>query len=118
MGAKHKVVKGEITRASGPWSEALLVCRKCSKKLGGGFGPDDDETLVRVLKQLLRDSKRRREVRVIEVGCLDICPKQAVVVIQGNAPGEMLIVPKGLQAQAVADRLLGCGLTPTGTTGS
>ena len=27
------------------WSHAVLVCKKCSKKLKGGFGPDGSQKL-------------------------------------------------------------------------
>ena len=83
MGKKHKAAPGEIVTASGPWREVLLVCRKCGSKRGG-FGPEG------------RNLKRRREVRVLEVGCLGVCPKGAVTVVRGGAPGEMLLVPLGM----------------------
>ncbi len=106
MGGRDKTITGEITVATGPWSESLLVCRKCSKKLGGGFGPDGDAPLAGALKQILRDRKLRRQVRIIQVGCLDICPKKAVVVVRGRTPSEMLIVPAGMPEDEVAARLL------------
>lgn len=118
MGEKHKAVPGEIISALGPWTDALLVCRKCGKKLGGGFGPDGDESLAGVLKEALRDRGRRRQVRVIQVGCLDICPRKGVVVVRGDAPGDMMIVPEGLDPEQIAERLLGPALTRMAPTGS
>jgi predicted metal-binding protein len=78
-----------------PWREIVLVCRKCSKKLDGGFGPDGDEKLGAVLKQSLRAAGRRREVRVIEAKCLGLCPKGAVTVLRGSQPGALLAVSAG-----------------------
>lgn len=118
MGGKFKAIAGEIIVARGPWSETLLVCRKCSKKLGGGFGPDGEAPLAGALKGILRQRRLRRTVRVIEVGCLDICPKKGVVVVRGRAPSEMLIVPAGMQDEEVAARLLASDLTPPATAGS
>ena len=83
------------------WTDILLVCRKCSKKLDGGFGPNGDETLPRALKHALRASGRRRSVRVIETKCLGVCPKGAVTVLPARTPGIMLAVPKGADPNAL-----------------
>lgn len=79
------------------WRDILLVCRKCSKRLGGGFGPEGDRKLAKVLKRELEagDKGRRAEVAVLEVGCLDICPKGAVVALRAGKPGEIRLVPAG-----------------------
>ena len=48
-----------IKSTSTEWRDVVLVCRKCSKKLDGGFGPDGDLTLnllPSVLKALIRKS--------------------------------------------------------------
>ena len=118
VGEKHKVVPGEITTARGPWTASVLLCRKCGKKLGGGFGPKGDESLAGVLKHTLRDRGQRKRVRVIQVGCLDICPRGGVVAMRGDAPGEMMIVPEGMNADAIAERLIGPVLTEPATAGS
>ena len=76
------------------WTDIILVCRKCSKKLSGGFGPDGDDTLSRALKQSLR-ATGRRSTRIIETKCLGLCPKGAVTVLPTRTPGTMLAVPKG-----------------------
>jgi predicted metal-binding protein len=81
-----------------PWREIVLACRKCSKKLDGGFGPDGDENLGPALKQSLREAGRRREVRVIETKCLGLCPKGAVTVVRSGQPGVLLAVPAGTDA--------------------
>jgi predicted metal-binding protein len=77
------------------WSHAVLVCRKCSKKLekkGRGFGPGE-KRLAAALKQELDAGKgRKARIGIIEVPCLDICPKGAVVVIDSRRPQEWRIV--------------------------
>ena len=83
-----------ITTKPTAWTDIILVCRKCSKKLNGGFGPNGDDTLPRVLKQGLR-ATGRRGARVIETKCLGLCPKGAVTVLPTRTPGTMLAVPKG-----------------------
>ena len=93
------------------WRDVVMVCRKCAKKLDGGFGPDGDERLARALRRALDDGERRkvkarrREIAVVEVGCLDVCPKQAVVVMKGSEPGRMVLVPEGAALEEVIERL-------------
>jgi hypothetical protein len=48
-----------------PWTSVVLVCRKCSKKLGGGFGPDGDDTLRNALRHELKQQGRGRRCRII-----------------------------------------------------
>ncbi len=104
---KHKAARGEILTVAGPWHDLLLVCRKCSRKLDGGFGPEGTDTLPRAVKHALREAGRRREVRILEVGCLGVCPKNAVTVMRGADPGRMLVVPEGLEPGLLLSRLDG-----------
>lgn len=89
------------------WTDVVLVCRKCSKKLkGGGFGPDGDQKIGKALRRALGGGKSRKaRAGVIEVGCFDLCPKDAVVVANAAAPGEWLVVPRHTPVEAVIDRL-------------
>ena len=77
--------------------DMVLVCRKCSKKLDGGFGPDGDKTLKKALRKYLKAGKgKKAELAVKETDCFDICPKNAVVAVRaGRRASPMLIVPKG-----------------------
>jgi predicted metal-binding protein len=99
-------------RARSDWTEVVLVCRKCAKKLDGGFGEDGDETLAKALRKSVKASGggkgRKASVAVIEVGCFDICPKNAVVAVRASNPGDWVVVPRGASTQAVTARL---GLT-------
>ena len=83
-----------------PWTDIILVCRKCSKKLSGGFGPDGDDALPRALKHTLR-AAGRRSTRIIETKCLGLCPEGAVTVVAARTPGTMLVVPKGADPDAI-----------------
>ncbi|MGI3902638.1 MAG: hypothetical protein ACRYGP_20735 [Janthinobacterium lividum] len=102
------------------WRDVVLVCRKCSKKLDGGFGPDGDDSFAKALRHSLdagemrKPKMRRREIAVVEVACLDICPKKAVVVVRGSDPKAMVLVPKGADMVDVIGRL---GLQPGGSRG-
>lgn len=88
-----------------PWREIILVCRKCTRRLDGGFGKKRRQPLRSELKTALRAAGRRREVRVIEIGCLGLCPKGAVTVAIASRPSELLAFPKGSDPQALIDRL-------------
>ena len=103
-----------MKRIKADWNDVVLVCRKCSKKLKGGFGPDGDDTLAKALRQEIarsdggkpRKPKRRgTHIAIIEVGCLDVCPKNAVVTINASTPGEWVLVPRGTDAADVLGRL-------------
>ncbi len=87
-----------------PWQGTALVCRKCSKKLGGGFGHKGREDLSKALRQQLKSTNRRRALRVIEVGCLSLCPKRAVTVALEQ--GRVLVVPAGADIDAVLTAVL------------
>ena len=87
----------------------MLVCRKCSRKLGGGFGRKGKHGLARTLRDELKATGRRRALRVIEVGCLSLCPKGAVTVVGPVQPGAVLAVPKRTEAAEVLAALLPAG---------
>ena len=89
-------------------SAVVLVCRKCSKKLDGGFGIGGHERLAKVLRRSLgpKVKPRRATVAIVEVGCLDLCPKNAVVVLHSERPGDWLVVPRGTSIDTL-EALLG-----------
>lgn len=88
------------------WQTAVLVCRKCSKKLDGGFGPDGDERLGKALRSHLKLKKGRKAAAgIVEVDCLGICPKGAVTVVNGSASREWLLVQPGADLDELAAEL-------------
>ena len=96
-----------IKRVKADWREVVLVCRKCSKKLKGGFGDDGDQKLAKVLRNAIgaKGKGRKASAAVIEVDCLDICPKGAVVAVKASAPREWAVVPRGASTASVVERL-------------
>ena len=86
-----------------------MVCGKCSRKLGGGFGKKGKRDLADVLKGALKEAGRRREVRVLEVSCLGLCPKRAVSAVSSTQPGTVLVVPKGADADAILAQFIAAG---------
>jgi hypothetical protein len=96
-------------RARSDWTEVVLVCRKCSKKLDGGFGEDGDEKLAKALRRSVKaeggGKGRKARVAVVEVDCFDVCPNNAVVAFRASNPGDWVIVPRGAPTRAVRERL-------------
>ena len=88
------------------WADTILVCKKCSKKLRGGFGPKGRTPLAKALRQELDIKKGRKgALGIIEVKCLGVCPKGAVTVVNGATPGEWLLVAAGGEVGEIIDEL-------------
>lgn len=88
------------------WSDTILVCAKCSKKLGGGFGPRGKTPLAKALRKSLGLKKGRKgSAGIVEVKCLGVCPRGAVTVVNGARSREWLIVAEGADLATVAQQL-------------
>lgn len=92
-----------LKRIPSDWADAVLVCAKCSKKLGGGFGPKGRTPLAKALRRELGLRKGRKgALGIVEVKCLGVCPKGAVTVVNGSTPGSWALVHGGAPIAAVA----------------
>ncbi len=98
---RHLVAMSDLQAIPAPWQGLALVCGKCSRKLNGGFGKKGKHDLKSALRAGLKAAGRRRELRVVEVGCLGLCPKRAVTVVGPFRPGHVLAVPQGADPDAV-----------------
>lgn len=87
------------------WEASLLVCRKCSKKLGGGFGPKGKTSLAKALKKHGGGKGRKAKLGVIEVKCLGVCPRGAVTVIDSRDPTRWRLIREGADVTEVAAAL-------------
>jgi predicted metal-binding protein len=88
------------------WRAAVIICAKCEKKLGGGFGPGGKTGLSKMLRLLAGGGKGRKAgFGVVSTKCLKICPKKAVTVVSGSRPHEFLVVPAGEPIELVTGRL-------------
>ena len=76
------------------WNDALLVCGKCTKRVGGGFGPKRKTRLAKLRRSRLGKG-RKAPLGVVETKCLDVCPRNGVVVVDTRRPGEWRIVTPG-----------------------
>lgn len=70
----------EFKTYAAPWDgQVILACRKCQKKLKGHHGL----RALAKLKAAVREQNRKhreRALRVINVPCMDLCPKDGVTV--------------------------------------
>ena len=88
------------------WAGAVLVCRKCSTKIDGGFGKKGKQRLAKALRKQFGLRKGRKSgFGVVEVGCLGVCPYGAVTVIDTADPGRWRIVPAGSDVTALGIEL-------------
>ncbi|MGV3480898.1 MAG: hypothetical protein ACO1O3_13180 [Sphingobium sp.] len=84
------------------WSTALLICRKCSKRQHGGFGPKGKTPLAKALKKELGGKKGRKAlVGIVEVKCLGVCPRHAVTMVDSRHPRDWLLVKPGTEMSEV-----------------
>ena len=97
-------------RIRAQWERAILVCAKCEKKLGGGFGADGRHPLSKCLAKRNGGGRgRKARLGVVATRCLKVCPKGAVTVVDAGRPRDWLIVPKGTPLEEVEGML---GLAP------
>lgn len=100
--AKAVAIKTSKTK----WRDVILVCKKCQKKLDGGFGPKDDLTLKKALRRYMQAGKgRKSDLAIKSTDCFDVCPKGAVVAVNGARPQDLLVVPAGADLLEVKARL-------------
>lgn len=90
--------------AKSDWGKVVLVCAKCSKKIGGGFGDGGGKSLAKELRRVVGKGRKAR-AGVVEVKCLKLCPKNAVAVVDAATPREWLVVRAGEPVEDVAVRL-------------
>ena len=94
----------DVVRAR--WEGAILVCGKCQKRLGGGFGAKGRQSLTKALRDEPGFGKgRKAAVGVVETRCLGICPRGAVTLVDTRAPGRWRLVGAGEDVGALAASL-------------
>ncbi len=88
-------------------SETLVaVCKKCGKKVGGGFGDGGKTSLAKALKKSLNLPKwKRSPIRIVETGCMKLCPKGAVAVTTSGDARLVYVIPEGTPVAEVAAHL-------------
>ena len=88
-------------------SETLVaICGKCGKKVGGGFGDGGKRSLAKALKKALDLPKwQRSPIRIVETGCMKLCPKGAVAVTTSGDARLVYVIPAGTSVAEVAAHL-------------
>lgn len=95
-----------IKTVKSDWETAILVCRKCSKRVGGGFGPKGRTPLAKALRKHLGGKKgRKAKTAIIETKCLSACPKKAVTVVRTDDLLNWRLVKPGSPIETVAETL-------------
>lgn len=76
--------------------DAVLICRDCSQRAQGGFGPDGKATLGQALRRYQKPTPGRdHPLKVVMVGCLGVCPDRAVIALNAADPKRMVAIPTG-----------------------
>lgn len=88
------------------WDEIILLCAKCGKKAGGGFGPKGKTRLDKYLRSQLKLPKgKHASIHFATTSCFKVCPKNAVTVARGSRPGTLHVIPAGADAAEIAETL-------------
>ena len=87
-----------LKSAKTKWRDVVLVCRKCSRKLDGGFGPDGDKTLKKALRKYLKAGKGKEALTLV-----DDDRDPAMLAIRGDA--EMALGERAKAREAYAKAL-------------
>ena len=93
-----------IKIAKSNWAQTVLVCEKCSKKLGGGFGLKGKTRLSKALRAVFGKG-RKASVGVVPVKCLSVCPKNAVTIVDSRRPSHWMIVKAGTPVDEIVSVL-------------
>ena len=84
----------------------VAICKKCGKKVGGGFGDGGGQSLAKALKKGLDLPKwKRSPIRIVETGCMKLCPKGAVAVTTSGDARLVYVIPAGTPVGEVAAHL-------------
>ncbi len=100
-------MEGRLTKTvRSDWQNVVLVCRKCSKRVGGGFGAKGKTSLAKALRRHIGAKKgRKAKAGIVEVKCLSVCPKKAVTVVHANDLLNWQLVKPGTPVADIAAAL-------------
>jgi len=89
-----------------PWQgQLVLACRKCQKKLKGDPGL---QALYKLRKAVKRHNKSHpdRTLHVLNVPCMDLCPKNGITVCNvARQPPRLSILREESEIEGVFERL-------------
>lgn len=68
-----------------PWKgEAVFACAKCQRKMKKGKGPKPLRKLRKWFRKMSAKHPERSDVCVIDIPCVDLCPKGGVTVFSAR----------------------------------
>ncbi len=75
---RTKKIHDSLVEGAAPWQNCIGVCSKCARKV---HAMDGDKTRLRVaLKALTGLRGIKKQVRTVDVSCLDVCPENSITV--------------------------------------
>lgn len=92
-----------IDASEAPWQNCIVVCSKCARKV---HAMDGDKTRLRVqLKALIALKGIKKQVRAVDISCLDVCPEKKITVAHFSKNGNQILnVGPGAKAQDILER--------------
>lgn len=68
-----------------PWKgESVFACLKCQRKLKKGKGPKALRKIEKWFRKRSAGSAERRPVNVVDISCVDLCPKNGVTIFSAR----------------------------------
>lgn len=101
-----KRLPASIRTVTTPSTTLVAICKKCGKKMGGGFGDGGGKSLAKALKTHLDLPKwKRSPIRIVETGCTKLCPRRAVAVTTSRDPTLVFVIPQETPVGEIAAHL-------------
>ncbi|WP_018260798.1 (2Fe-2S) ferredoxin domain-containing protein [Methylobacterium sp. WSM2598] len=102
MSASDSAVRRRPRAAAAPWNDLVVVCATCAKRQGLGGRVRKD------LKRALKRARPERKVRVVETGCLGLCPKRSLTFATPASlrAGRLLVLDPATEAETMAEILV------------
>ena len=74
-GTPPKVSRSGLRAEPAPFRDALLICHECAAKRPEGANAKGRTRLRNDLRKRLKAAGMKKQLRVLEVSCMDLCPK-------------------------------------------
>lgn len=105
LGAEWETA-GRVRVVRPRWGGAILVCGKCLKRHENG--KDLRQGIKAELKERAAAHPTRRNVRIIKIACIGLCPRRAVVLASPKimSAGEVMLVRDARDLAVALPRLL------------
>ncbi|TGL34251.1 hypothetical protein EHQ52_06935 [Leptospira koniambonensis] len=104
---REEVPIQNVEYVSADWEEAILVCNKCAMKIKG----ETDGRRTRIKSELKEalNSEGIKNIRVLEVSCLDVCKRNRIAITFSKNPQmsrKILLVPPKISGKEILPKIL------------